>query len=316
MKIQSSAASRIAGLRQSSGAILAVISIMLGSSVLGSADAATLDRIKETGHIKFGYVADARPFTYRNPAGNAEGYGVTLCERIANEIKGQLGLAELTVDWVPVMPDSRFEAVQNGRIDALCTPTSMTLSRRRDVSYSIPVFPGGARAALRADASSSLKTALSEAQAPKPVWRGSPAAKTLKDTRVAVVKGTTTEDWLIGREAIFQIGAKITPVPDYKTGVQQVIDRKADVFFGDRSGILGAVDPSASSDLAILDRMFTHEMYSLALPRGDEDFRLMVDRSLSVTYATGDIDEVYKTSFGPPSEGVRTFFRWNALPLQ
>ena len=316
MKTQSSAALRIAGVRQSSGAIVALTSILFGTGICDSADAATLDRVKETGHIKFGYVIDARPFTYRNSAGDAEGYGVTLCGRIANEIKGQLGLAELTVDWVPVMPDNRFEEVQNGSIDALCTPTSMTLSRRHDVSYSIPVFPGGARAALRTDASSSLKTALSEAQVPKPVWRGSPATKTLKDTRVAVVKGTTTEDWLIGREVVFQIGAKITPVPDYKTGVQMVIDRKADVFFGDRSGILGSVDPSASSDLQILDRMFTHEMYALALPRGDDDFRLMVDRSLSVTYATGDIDDVYKKSFGPPSEGVRTFFRWNALPLQ
>ena len=305
MKTQSSAAS-----------ILALIGLVLGSGVLTGADAATLDRIKETGHIKFGYVMDARPFTYRNSSGNAEGYGVALCQRIANEIKGQLGLAELTVDWVPVMPDNRFEEIQNGGIDALCTPTSMTLSRRHDVTYSIPVFPGGARAALRVDAPPSLKNALSEAQPPKPVWRGSPATKTLKDTRVAVVKGTTTEDWAIGREVIFEIGARITPVPDYKTGVQMVIDRKADVFFGDRSGILGAVEPSDSSDLLILDRMFTHEMYALALPRGDEDFRLMVDRSLSVTYATGDIDDVYKKSFGPPSEGVRTFFRWNALPLQ
>ena len=33
------------------------------------ASAATLDRIKETGTIKLGYLADARPFSFRNESG-------------------------------------------------------------------------------------------------------------------------------------------------------------------------------------------------------------------------------------------------------
>jgi polar amino acid transport system substrate-binding protein len=49
------------------------------------------------------------------------------------------------------------------------------------------------------------------------------------------------------------------------------------------------------------------------LQRGDEDFRLAVDRALSTLYASGDIANVYAKSFGPPSDAVRTFFLWNTM---
>lgn len=292
------------------GAAVGVLSI----AAISAAHAAGLDRIRETGQIKFGYFADVRPFTYAN-GGSVEGYGAALCQKIADHIKGELGIPSLAVEWVPIQPDSALAAVGQGSVDVLCTPTAITIGRRKEVSYSIPVFPGGARAVLRTDAATALKTALEEAQPPKPVWRGSPAVKTLKDTRVAVVSGSATQNWAIGRIAAFQIGAQLVPVPDYKTGLEQLRDRKVDLFFGERSAVLGAMDPSAFKDLTVLDRMFTHELYGMALGRGDEDLRLLVDRALSLLYSTGAIDALYQKSFGPPSGAVKTFFQWNALPL-
>jgi polar amino acid transport system substrate-binding protein len=135
-----------------------------------------LDRIKESGHIKLGYLVDARPFSFRNETGVADGYAVTLCQQVAEQVKKQLALPQLTVDWVPVTLDSRLREVQQGGIDLLCTPTSVTLTRRQEVSFSIPVFAGGNRAVLRADAPAALREALAETPSTKPVWRGSPAA--------------------------------------------------------------------------------------------------------------------------------------------
>ena len=104
-------------------------------------------------------------------------------------------------------------------------------------------------------------------------------------------------------------------MPDYKTGMQQLVDRKIDVLFGERASVLGALEASAFREVTILDRMFTHELYGIAMPRDDEDFRLIVDRALSVLYAGGEINGIYQESFGPPSPAVTTFFQWNALPL-
>ena len=107
------------------------------------AAAATLDRIRESGSIKLGYLADARPFSYRNEAGAAEGYAVALCQQVADQVKKGLALPSLRVDWVPVTPDDRLSDVQQGNVDLLCAPTSATLARRQDVSFSIPIFAGG-----------------------------------------------------------------------------------------------------------------------------------------------------------------------------
>ena len=83
-----------------SAAVFAVACLALGGA--SAASAATLDRIKETGHIKLGYLPDARPFTFKNDAGAADGYGVGLCQEIVGRLKAQLALPELTADWVPV----------------------------------------------------------------------------------------------------------------------------------------------------------------------------------------------------------------------
>jgi ABC-type amino acid transport substrate-binding protein len=244
--------------------------------------------------MKLGYLADARPFSYRNESGAAEGYAVALCQQVADQVKKGLALPSLRVEWVPVTPDDRLSDVQQGNVDLLCAPTSATLARRQDVSFSIPIFAGGNRAVLRADAPGTLRDALGESKNARAVWRGTPAAKVLKGTTFAVVAGTTSDKWLKGRRAALQVDARIVPVVDYRSGLQQLRDGKVDVFFGERSLVAGAMSDKDREDLVILDRLFTNEPLALALARGDEDFRLLVDRSLSQFYASSAFGELYK----------------------
>lgn len=277
------------------------------------ASAATLERIKETGHIKLGYIADARPFSHSTEAGAPEGYTIDLCQRIAAKVKTSLSMSELTVDWVPVTLDSRLDEVQKGQVDLLCSPTSVTLARRQEVSFSIPVFGGGNRAVLRADAPEELRQALSDSPTPRPVWRGSPASKVLNNTSFVVVAGSTAEGWLQAQRIALQVDAKITSVESYQVAVQQVVDRKADVLFGDRAIILGAMDDTARRNLVIFDRLFTQEQAGLALARNDDDFRLLVDSTLSELYASSEFNGLYEKWFGPLDSKARTFFVWNSI---
>jgi len=292
------------------GLLATVAALVTFVGFTNTTSAATLDRIRQSGHIKLGYLTDARPFTYNTEAGSADGYAIALCNRIAAAVKQQLGGGPLTQDWVPVPPESRFREVQQGGIDVLCTPTAATISRRQDVSFSIATFPAGVRAVLRADATPALRDALTQTTAPHVVWRGSPAAKLLSGTSVAVVKGTTTETWLASRLASFEIGAKTVRVPDYRTGLQQLLDRKVDIFFGERTVVLGAIDSATAKELVVLDRLFTREPVALALARGDEDFRLLIDRTLNRLYSSGEFRQLYAKWFGEFNEGTQTFFAW------
>jgi ABC-type amino acid transport substrate-binding protein len=294
-------------------ALLAVASLALAAAPPKATG--TLDRIRETGQIRIGYRADARPFSYQDEAGNAAGYSIALCEQVVAAMRAELALPGLKVAWVPVTLENRFSAVQQGQIDLLCGAASVTLTRRAEVSFSVPIFPGGVGAVVRADAPARLREILSGSKPSNdPKWRAS-AGQLLQAQTFSVVAGTTAEVWLVEKLDAFQVNAKIVRVNGYEAGIRGVLDRKNNVFFGDRAILLDAVvrDPSGKQ-LTVIDRLFTYEPLALGLGRNEEDLRLLVDRTLSKLYASGEINELYAQWFGKPDASVLAFYRWSALP--
>ena len=280
----------------------------------GAAASPTLTRIKQSGRIKFGYQSDARPFSYRDQSGNAGGFTVALCKTVAGAIKDELGLPALNVEWVAVGPADRFTAVSTGKVDVFCGADTDTWSRRQDVAFSIPVFPGGIGALLRKDAPERLTEILNQKPPSSPTWRAS-AGQLLHTQTFAVIQGTTAETWLGGKLNEFKLTSKVAPVTSYDAGIAEVLQRRASVFFGDRAVLLDVVaHHSSGSKLEVLDRLFTYEAFALPLPRGDETFRALVDRTLSRLYPTQEFRTLYVQSFGEPTPDVVTFYRWNTRP--
>jgi ABC-type amino acid transport substrate-binding protein len=276
--------------------------------------AETSARVKQTGTLRLGYYANARPFSYRDEAGKPAGYAIALCQEIAKNLKTELGLPSLAVEFVEVGGD-RFDAVQQGRVDLLCGPSVETLARRKEVSFSIPIFPGGLGALLRADAPAQIRDVLDGREPPyRPLWRAS-IGLALRKRTFSAVTGTTGLSWLSGKLDEFKIDAEIVPVESDDAGVQRVLNRSSDVLFGERSILLDAKKRNPSGgDLVVLDRHFTFEPFSLALARDDESFRLLVDRSLSRLSRSGEIQNLYRKFFGEPEESTLTFFRLSAVP--
>jgi len=126
-----------------------------------------------------------------------------------------------------------------------------------------------------------------------------------------VVAGTTAETWLNQRRADLKVESKVAPVAGYEAGVQAVLDRQANAFFAERAVLLDAA--RRGRNLTVIDRLFTYEPIALTMARGDEDFRLLVDRALSHLYGSAGFGAMYTRWFGEPDEAALTFFRWNAL---
>ncbi len=280
------------------------------------ASAQTLERIRDTGHIRLGYFSDARPFSYGTEGKGPQGYTITLCEHIAEQVRTELSMAGITPDWRAVKPDRALEEVERGNIDLLCAPVSVTIEKRRSVSFSLPVFAAGNRAVIRTNASPPLRNVLTQQAPNRPIWRGSPASTVLTGTKVGVAEGTTSEQWLKERVGTLQIDATIVPVADYRTGMQQLADNKLDMFFGERTVVLGALstmDRTVHERVEILDRLFTHEPIALALARNDDDFRRVVDTALSKLYASEQFPALYTKCCGDFNDQTREFFFWNTL---
>ncbi len=274
--------------------LFAVIAYGIG---LGPAAAATLERIKESGRIKLGYRGDAAPYSFDNAIGEPAGYSVNLCRAIVAHLKRDLGLAEIGVDYVRVSSKDRFEAVQNGRIDLLCGSATATLSRRKLVDFSLPVFIDGATVMTRVGGPDNFEA--------------------LAGHKIGVLGATTTEALLGSVIDKFKLGAEIVTVANHPQGLGKLEAGEISAYFSDQAILVYLAAQSANPKaLRVGARFFSHEPYALALPRGDNEFRLAVDRALSRIYRSGAVEGIFKSAFGEakPSDLLKALYIVSALP--
>jgi len=293
-----------------------VAAAAVGSAIVsaGGSDSPTLDRIQSTHRMRMGYRTDARPFAYTDPRGEPDGYSVSLCRQIAEAVQAHLHMSELPIDWIKVSAQEHLDAVRKGDVDLLCGASTISLERRKLVAFSIPIFPGGIGALVRADAPARLKNVLSGRGQPfHPTWRAS-VGELLQFRAFAAIQGATSETWLRQRIHDMQIITDVMPVSTYKDGIDAVLARRADALFGERAILLDAVRTREQKDLLVTDRQFTYEPLGLVMGRDDEPFRLVVDRTLAQFYAFNHISGLYARWFGEPDDNTIAFFKWSTVP--
>ena len=265
---------------------------------LGSAAAGTLDKLKQDKTLTLAYRADAPPFSFTDAIGEPAGFMVDLCRSVAKSLAAQLNVSDLKVDYVLVTAADRFEAIETGKADLLCEPTSATLSRREHVDFSIATFVDGASLLVAGEG---------------PTDFGALAGK-----KIGVLAGTTTERSLRDTLASAKINAEVVPAKTHEEGLAMLDHGTIAAYFGDRA-ILAylAARSSAPGKLRLAENYLSVEPYALALAHGDSDFRLAVDRALSQIYRSGEIASVFGRAFGSqtqPSDTLKTLYLISALP--
>lgn len=251
-----------------------LLALALALAAAAPAGAQTLERLRDSGEIRLGYRLDALPLSYADQGGLPSGYTVEVCKAVAEGLKASLGLDALAPKFVPVTPEDQIEAVAGGKIDLLCGATTVTLTRRETVDFSIPTYVDGAAALLPKDGIGSGMVPL--------------AGK-----RVGVRAGTTTESALRKSLEAEKVDAEIVPFDDHQAGRDALVAGDIAAYFGDQSILIGLILTSPQRDEMVLsNEMLTVEKQALALPRGDDDFRLEVDRALSELYVTGKMQEL------------------------
>jgi polar amino acid transport system substrate-binding protein/glutamate/aspartate transport system substrate-binding protein len=263
------------------------------------AQSPTLNRIKATGTITFGYRDNAVPFSYKDRDGRIKGYSVELCTRVAGAIQKDLALSELKIEWLPVEASNRLDYVMSGKVDAVCGTTTMTLGRMQKVDFSLPIYVDGGSVLVRAR---SKLTRLTD----------------LQGKRIAVIAGTTTEEEL-GR-GLDSKGTRATLV-QVKTaaeGMALLNKGSVDGYAADRVVLaylkLRSPNPEA---YAFVAGDFSYEPFGLPMRRDDPDFKLAVNRALAAIYRTGDIDGIFQRwlgALGIPGPLLHAMFYLSAIP--
>ncbi len=259
--------------------VLLAVSLTL---LLASAQAGTLARVAETGEFRIGFVPDAPPLSFVDSDGTAIGYSIDLCNQIASEVQQHLGLSKMDIVYTPLvsMPD-RLNAVENGLVDIECGATTVTLSRRERVDFTLMTFITGS-------------AVLSKKSAPIS------NIDQLEGRKVAVLSGTTTEDVMRRLAEVNEVKFELKLIGSHDEGMRLLNSGKVTGYASDRAMLIGQVfrNENAENEYAMTNYTLSFEPYAMMLPRGDTEFRLVADRALAAIYGSARIRRIYYTWFG------------------
>jgi len=260
----------------------------------------TLKRISDTGVFTIGFRDDSKPFSYLDSSGNAIGYSIDLCKRIAAATRESLGLSKLDIKYVKVSAKDRFDAIESGKVDIECGATTITLSRQERVDFTLMTFvTGGSLLSKKSD----------------------PVTMTgdLSGKSVAVLKNTTT---LVALRDYLQqslIDATIVEVDTGAEGMEQLESGKVQALARDQVVLIGqilkTVDPK---EYVLSEDIFSFEPYGFMVARQDAAFRLVVNRSLAQIYRTEQYQPLFNKWFGSvgvrPSPVLAAMYKMQSLP--
>jgi polar amino acid transport system substrate-binding protein len=278
------------------------------------ASANTLERVRSSHTFTLGYLPDLAPFSTQE-GDKASGYAIDLCLKVAEKLKSELGLPDLQVRYQPVKVSDQVSAVSQGKVDILCTPTPPTLERRKMISYSIPIYTAGLSVVVRKDASEPLLNVLSGKVANSgPTWRAS-VNNGLANQTYATIKGGVTEDWIREKMRLLGVIASLVTVANNDEGIKLVAERKADAFFAERILLKNEIAKhGVAKNLVLLDRIFEYAPTAMVVDRDDENFRLLVDTTLSEMYRSGEIEQAYDKYLGGTDDTTKKLFKVYAIP--
>ena len=259
----------------------------------------TLGKIKAAKAINVAFSGDSLPFSYVADGNKPAGYSIDLCKRVIAAISRAVGEPDLKVNWRVGSVSERLQMVASGKADMDCANTTMTQTRLKDVDFSNLIFVDGGGFLVTVDAPINRFTDLS-------------------GKKIAVIKGTTTEQRLNAALKSRLVNATVVTIGDANEGMALLASGGADAYAGDKIKLIGLVAQAKDPDrYAMLIEDLSYEPYALALPRGDAAFRLEVNKALTQVYVSGDIESIFQQwlgKLGRPSGLLAAMYLLNAIP--
>jgi len=261
----------------------------------------TLKRIADTGEIRIGFVPDAPPLSFQDDEDNVIGYSIDLCRRIASAARDAVGLEQIKILFVPLSTmEDRITAIEDGEVDIECGATTVTLSRRERVDFTLMTFITGSAVLSR---------------------RSSPidGVDDLDGVEIAVLAGTTTEDVMRKVIDLNDFDIELELISSHDEGMALLNDEKVDGYASDRAMLIGQVfrNTDANNQYSMTRNALSFEPYAFMVPRGDAEFRLVADKALAAQFRGAGIRRLYQNWFGrygePLSPIVEAMYEFQAV---
>jgi glutamate/aspartate transport system substrate-binding protein len=239
----------------------------------------TLQRIRDTGAMPIGVRDASFPFSFVDSGKRPQGYSVDLCLEIADAIKSELGLPRLEVRYIPVSPDNRIAALQDGTIDLECGSTSNTRERQKEVAFAYTTYVAGIK--LLARKSSQIS-----------------GIDDLRGKTIVVTRGTASEKLMKDINAERLMKMNIIVAADHDESFRTVDQGSAAAFPMDDVLLYRLIAKAKQpDDFAVVGRYLSVEPYAIMMRKGETQLEAIVDRTLSQLFASGEIRRLYDKWF-------------------
>ena len=240
--------------------------------------AGTLKKAKDTGTLTIGYRESSLPFSYLNQVRRPIGYSIDICQAIVTAAAAEIG-RDLSVQWVPVTSESRFDAVTSGKADLECGSTTRNAERMRTVAFSPVIFVAGTK--LMVPRNSPIKS-----------------FRDLKDKTVVATAGTTNVDAIAQLSTRFNLNVKLIRARDHADAFEVLRHGGADAYAGDDVLLYGFLAHYGAAKQFVVTRDFlSYDPYGIMLRRGDPQFAAVVDKAVRDLITSGELERLYRQWF-------------------
>ncbi len=251
---------------------IAMLALLGGAADAVAADnAPVLSRIVESGTFKVGMSGTQPPFSVISKSGALIGYEVDLANILADAM-------DVKVEFVQKPFGELLPALEKGEIDAIMSGMTMTPKRNLKAAFVGPYIVSGKSILTKSATLAALKEA-------EDIDRST--------ITIVALKGSTSEKF------VQNVLEKTTyvPVDDYDTGVQMVIDGKADALVADFPICALSQMRFPDAGLVSLAEPMTIEPIGIALAPGDSLLVNMVSNYLGALEGIGLLDALEKKWF-------------------
>ena len=264
-------------IRKSLAAVAAAA--LLATPAIAQELTGTLKKIKDTGTITIGHRETSIPFSYLDEKQQPIGYSMDICAAIVEEVKKELGVAQLTVKYNPVTPQTRIPLMANGTIDLECGSTTNTLTRQKQVGFDPTTYITGTK--LLVKKSSKIKS-----------------YKDLRNKTVVVTQGTTNERIIKALSDKENLNIKFLNAKDHGESFLTVESGRAVAFSMDDILLYGLIAKAKSpKDYEVVGDFLSYDPYGQMYRKGDEDFGVVVRRAIARLMSSGDLAKLYDKWF-------------------
>jgi glutamate/aspartate transport system substrate-binding protein len=287
-------------LRAAAVLIALVVGAGIGIDSAGAqAPAGRLKSVAANKVVKIAHRTDATPFSFvTEDRKEPRGYTIDICKQVVASLGRQLGIQDLTIEWVPVTTQTRFEVVASGGADLECGSSTVTLGRMKLVDFSSYVFVESTGLVVRNAA-------------------GIGSFKDVAGKKIAVIAGTSNESAVVQQNRQLQLNAVVVPVKDRNEAIAALESGQVDAFASDKLLLVGTRFKDDKAQRMLPDDLSV-EPYAIALPRGDWELRLAVNTALAELYRGGDVKKIFDRWFGQlgfqPGLLLSAAFVFGALP--